>query len=88
MQIEVCPTHGPQGLGEATIGKIIYTSVCIEKKIFFSRTSRPISIKLGTNHPLVKEILNYSNKEPGPVQRGDNCKNGMGSCKNLLLKNH
>jgi hypothetical protein len=26
-------------------------------KIFFSRTSRPISIKLGTNYPWVKEIL-------------------------------
>jgi hypothetical protein len=26
-------------------------------KIFFSRTSRPISIKLGTNHPWVKGIL-------------------------------
>jgi hypothetical protein len=47
----------------------------ILKKIF-SRTSRPISIKLGTNHPSVKEILNYTNKEPGPLQRGDNHKNG------------
>jgi hypothetical protein len=38
----------------------------ILKKIF-SRTSRPISIKLGTYHPWVKEILDY--------QRGDNHKN-------------
>jgi hypothetical protein len=44
-------------------------------KIFFSRTSRPISIKLGINHPWVKEILNCSNKGPGPLQRGDNLKN-------------
>ena len=44
-------------------------------KIFFSRTSRPISIKLGTNHPRVKGILNSSNKGPDPLQRGDNHKN-------------
>jgi hypothetical protein len=43
--------------------------------IFFYRTSRPISIKLGINHPLGKVILNCSNKGPGPLQRGDNLKN-------------
>jgi hypothetical protein len=31
-------------------------------KILFSRTSRPISIKLGINHPWVKGILNCSKK--------------------------
>jgi hypothetical protein len=36
-------------------------------KIFFSRTSRPISIKLGINHPC-------SNKGPCPLQRGNNHK--------------
>jgi hypothetical protein len=46
----------------------------ILKKNFFSRTSRPISIKLGMN-PWVKGILNCSNKGPGPFQRGDNHKN-------------
>jgi hypothetical protein len=45
------------------------------KKIFFSRTSRPISTKLGLNHPWVKGILNCSSKGPGPLQRGDNLKN-------------
>jgi hypothetical protein len=45
----------------------------ILKKIF-SRTSRPISIKLGKNHPWVMGILNYANKGPGPLQRGDNHK--------------
>jgi hypothetical protein len=45
------------------------------KKIFFSRTSKPISIKLGINHIWVKGILNYSNKGPGLLQRGDNLKN-------------
>jgi hypothetical protein len=62
--------------------------VFILKKIFFSRTSRPISIKRGTNHPWVKGILNYSNKGPGPLQRGDNYKNEVGSFNNLLFQNH
>jgi hypothetical protein len=44
-------------------------------KKMFSRTSRPISFKLGTNHPWVKEILDYTNKGSGPLQRGDNHKN-------------
>jgi hypothetical protein len=44
------------------------------KKIFSSRTSRLISIKIGRNHPWVKGILNCSNKGPGPPQRGDNLK--------------
>jgi hypothetical protein len=61
--------------------------VLILKKIF-SRTSRPISIKLGANHPWVKGILNCSNEGPGPLQRGDNYKNGVESFKNLLLQNH
>jgi hypothetical protein len=58
----------------------------ILKKIF-SRISGPISIKLGINHSWVKGILNCSNKGPGPLQRGDNHKNGVGSFKNLL-QNH
>jgi hypothetical protein len=36
--------------------------VFILKKIFFSTTSRPISIKLGTNHPYVKGIQNCTNQ--------------------------
>jgi hypothetical protein len=44
-------------------------------KIFFSRTSRPKSIKLGTNYLLVKRIQVCSNKEPGPLKRGDNHRN-------------
>jgi hypothetical protein len=39
-------------------------------KIFFSRTSKPNSIKLGTNYPLVKRIQVCSNKRPGPLERG------------------
>jgi hypothetical protein len=61
-------------LGGATIGKTIFTYVYIEKKNFFSRTSSPISFKLGINHPWVKGIINCSNKGLGPLQRGDNLK--------------
>jgi hypothetical protein len=39
-------------------------------KIFFFRTSRPKSIKRGTNYPLVKRIQVSSNKGPGPLQKG------------------
>jgi hypothetical protein len=35
----------------------------------------PISLKLGTNHTWVKEILNCTNKGLGPLQRGDNHRN-------------
>jgi hypothetical protein len=44
-------------------------------KIFFSRTSRPKSIKLGTNYSWVKRIQVCSNKGRDPLQRGDNHKN-------------
>jgi hypothetical protein len=43
----------------------------IFKKIF-SRTSKPYSIKLGTNYLWVKGIQVCSNKGPSPLQRGDN----------------
>jgi hypothetical protein len=46
----------------------------ILKKIF-SRTSRPILIKLGVNHPWVKGTLNCSKKGPDPFQRGYNHRN-------------
>jgi hypothetical protein len=44
-------------------------------KIFFSRTSKPKSIKLCTNYPWLKGIQVCSNKGPDPLQRGDNHKN-------------
>jgi hypothetical protein len=46
-----------------------------KKKIFFSRTSRPNSMKLITNYQWVKGIQICSNKGPGPFQRGDIYKN-------------
>jgi hypothetical protein len=57
-------------------------------KIFFSRTCRPNSIKLGTNYPWMKGNQVCSNKEPCLLQRGDNRKNGVVSFKNLLLQSH
>jgi hypothetical protein len=45
------------------------------KKILFSRTSWPISIKLGINHYWVKRSLNFSHRGPDPLQKGDNYKN-------------
>jgi hypothetical protein len=55
----------------------------------FSRTSRPKSIKLGTNYPWVKGIQVFSNKGPDPFQRGDNRRNlrkGWGYLKILFLR--
>jgi hypothetical protein len=43
-------------------------------KIFFFRTSRSNSIKLGTKYPWVKGIQVCSNKGPVPLLRGDNHK--------------
>jgi hypothetical protein len=63
----------------------------ILKKIFFSRISIPISIKLGINDPWVKGILNCSNKGPDPLQRGDNLKNakmGWVHLKIFFFQNH
>jgi hypothetical protein len=45
------------------------------KKNLFSRTSRPNSIKLGTNYSWVKRIEVYSNEGPGHLQREDDHKN-------------
>ena len=43
-------------------------------KIFFSRTSGPISTKLGTEHSWVKGIQVCSSQGPCPSPRGDNSK--------------
>jgi hypothetical protein len=45
------------------------------QKIFFSRTSRPNSIKLGTNYPWVNGMqVCFKKNGAGPLQRGDNHK--------------
>ena len=51
----------------------------ILKKKIFSRNRRSISIKPGINHPWEEGILDCSNEEPSPLQRGDNHKNVVGS---------
>jgi hypothetical protein len=90
MSIQIFSNHCPPGSGGATIRKNTCTCFYIENKYICSRTRRPISIKLCTNNLSVRGILNCSNLEPGPLQRGDNHKNanmGCGHSKNLL-KNH
>ena len=42
-------------------------------KIFFSRSTGPISTKLSTKHPWVKGIQVCSIEGPAPFSRGDNC---------------
>ena len=40
--------------------------------MFFSKTTEPISTKLGTKHPWVKGIQVCSNEERRPFPRGNN----------------
>ena len=42
--------------------------------MIYSRTTGPISIQVGTNHPWVKGILVYSNVGPHIFPMGDNYK--------------
>jgi hypothetical protein len=44
----------------------------VHLKIFFSRTTGPILIRLITNHPWEKGIQVCSNEGGGPSSRGDN----------------
>jgi hypothetical protein len=78
------------GLEGSTIEKTIFTCVYIvKKKIFSTRTSMPISIKLCTNHPWVKSwIQNCSIKGPGPCQRGDNHKNAKSGVRSVKFFCH
>jgi hypothetical protein len=52
--------------------------------------SRPISIKLRTNHPWLKRILNFQRKARSS-SKGDNhkkCTNFARPLKNVFLENH
>jgi hypothetical protein len=62
-------------------------SKSVNKKLKISRSMKPISIKLSSNHPCVKGIHVCSNKGPSPLQKGDNHKNKAGPF-NYFLKNH
>ena len=52
----------------------------------FSRTTWPISIKLVTNHPWLKGILDYSKKGSRPIPRGDDYEIVKMNWQNLLIK--
>ena len=52
-------------------------------KTLFSRTTWPISTKLGTKHPWVKEIHDCESKGPRPFPREDNFKNAKIHWRNL-----
>jgi hypothetical protein len=73
---------GPQ------LGKSFFKKLTL-KYIFFSKTRRPISIKLDSNYPCMKEIQVSSDKKTYPHQRGDNHKNatiGWGHLKIFLSR--
>ena len=72
--IQVCSNEGQDPSSRGDNGKRVKIHRDL-LKIFFSRTSRPISIKLDTNHPGVKGIQVCSNEGPGPLSKGDNHKN-------------
>ena len=52
--------------------KLVFLIIFCPLKIFFSRTAGPISNKLGTKHPWVKEIQVCSNEGSHPFPREDN----------------
>jgi hypothetical protein len=54
----------------------------------FSIISRPISIKLDTNHPWGKGMQNCKNNSSDPIQRGDDHKNAKMGCGHLKIQNH
>jgi hypothetical protein len=56
--------------------KTIFTCVHFENKNLF-QYQQANSVKIGTNPPLVKGILNCSNEGSGSVQRGDTKENGV-----------
>jgi hypothetical protein len=61
VQIENYLNRGPRADG-ATIRKTILHKLILEKKIFFLKTSRPISIKLDANYCSMKAIQVCSTK--------------------------
>ena len=71
--IQVCSPKGPRLLPSGDNKeepKLHWQNL----KIFFSRTTEPISTKLGTKHPVVKGIQAFKNEGSCPFPRGDNYK--------------
>jgi hypothetical protein len=61
-----------------------YWKKCL--KIFFSRTSRQISIKIDTNYPCIKEFKFVQIKSRVLFKEEINHKNRVGSFKNVLSR--
>ena len=67
--IQVCSNEGPCPFPRGDNYEIVKIHwQCLE--ISYSRTTGPISIKLGTKHPWVKRIQVYSNEGPHPFSKG------------------
>ena len=69
--IQVCSNEGPLTLPKGDNSEIVKI-LWLNLKKFFSRTTRPISTKLGTKHHWMKGIQFCSNERPLPFPRGDN----------------
>ena len=73
MGTQVYSNEGPHPFSEGDnneIAKIQWNFL----KIFFSRATGPISIKLGAKNPWLEEFQVSSNKKLCPIPRGDNYK--------------
>ena len=72
--IQVCSNEGPSPSPRGDNSQIVklYWKYF---KIFFSRTTGPISTKHGTKHPWMKGIHVYSNEGSRHSPMGDNSKN-------------
>ena len=70
-EIQVCSKEGPHASQKGDNQEIIEINLQL-LKIFFSRTNRPITTKLCTQYPWLKEIHVCSNEGPRPFPRGDN----------------
>ena len=69
--IQICSNEGPCFFSRGDNYKMVKIH-WRNLKIFFSRTTEPISTKLGTKHPWMKGIQVYSNEGPRPFPRADN----------------
>ena len=69
--IQFCSNEGTRHFPRGDNYKIVKMHLQ-NLKIVFSRTTRPISTKLGTKHPWVKGIQVYSNEGAHTFPRGNN----------------
>jgi hypothetical protein len=83
--IQVCSNDDSWSFSRGDNNEKCRNTLKIFFKIFFSRTTGPISFNLGTNHPWVKGIQVCSNEGSDPLQRGDNLKNAKIGCGNSKI---